>query len=293
MKKIILSFIILVILAGCINVLKKNKDADADQEKTGKDSTGLAAGLKDLSGERKISSLICQRWFNKDDQEAYDNSDGVHMKFPYRSLHFFTDSTMVKYPYLDLGFGKWSFNEADKTIHVQYEDGTKETYLIKAIGVKSMLIVNEDYPKNKIEMISDGIVEKDIKEDPFYYSNNRWRIKPKHAETDEEIKERLRQCIHFYHLYLKDNSDRNESSIMVHGIPSCFIWYDGGIGIKDKDKLDETWIDCFYNKEQAMKAYNIVNELNNKKYNWGNDSTETSWIKQSAPILQQMCDSLK
>jgi len=286
-KKIILPILIAVFLFGCHG---KKKKGDDDTSK----GSGIASNLKDLSSERQIIPLICQRWVNKEDQESYDNSNGIgNVNFPYRSMHFFPDFTVVKYPYMDLSFGKWGFDEATKTIHIQYENGEQEAYLIKAIGAKDMMWINQANPGHKIEMTAEGLVEKNSKEDPFYYSNELWRNKPTHAESETEIRERVRQCIHFYHLYLRDNAGRNEPSIMFRGLPSCFSWYTGGIGMQDKDKLDEQWINCFYDKDEAMQAYSIINdEVMTKKYDWG-DSTETNWIKQSASVLKQMGDSLK
>jgi hypothetical protein len=284
LKKIIPHLLSVIVFYSCAgNSSKDVKEADAK-----KDSTVI--GITDLSSVKQIPVLLCQTWVYKEDARDYDSSDGT-LDFPYRGISFFTDSTAVKEPHEDIQFGKWSFNNDDKTIHVKYENGKEVNYKIKAIGTKDLTLLKLNGDKEKIVLVADGKQEQDYKDDPYYFINNSWRIKPKHSETEEEIKERLKQCIRFYVLFFNDDIKKSSTTILFHGLPSCFNWYSGGIGLQHQDELDAKWIDCFYNKDQAMEAYNIVGKLIAKKYQW--DKNETNWVRQTAPILQQMYDSLK
>ena len=139
---------------------------------------------------------------------------------------------------------------------------------------------------------SDGIVHKRPEEDPFHPSNNRWRIKPSSSETDKQILDRVKQCIHFYALFFQDNHQRQETDISFIGLPNCFVWYNGGIGLPMEVELDNKWIDCFYSKKEALKGYQMLKTLIEKHVLvW--PEHPTSWIKETAEMLDQMHDKMK
>src|SRR6202012_326273 len=190
-----------------------------------------------------------QTWDNKDDAEAAQNSDGSgDLEMPYRGFVFFPDSTVVKNPREKMQYGHWVFNDDNKTIAIKYENGETEKYTINAIGANDMTLTKVGGDNTKLIFISDGKREKNSKDNPFYYTNNYWRIKPKAAETDAAIKERLQGNIHFYWLFLTDNSKRNSAAISFYELPSCFNWYTGGIGIVKENEVKPNWVNIFYNK---------------------------------------------
>lgn len=287
MKNVFLFIAIVAALAACsANTSKK------EESKVIIENAALSQAMIDLSSVKSISTLLCQNWENKDDAEQQANSDGSgDMDMPYRSFSFFSDCTVVKNPRGEILFGKWLLNENAKTIKIKYENGKTEDYKINAIGAKDMTLTKSGEESNKLVFVADGMQEKNSTDNPFYRSNNQWRIKPTTAETDEAIKDRLKASMHFYWLFLNDNINRNSNTISFYGLPSCFNWYSGGIGVVNETKLRSNWINTFYNKEQALKAHAIMEHLIMKKYVW--DSTQRNWLKQSAPILLQMQDSLK
>jgi hypothetical protein len=287
LKKTFLFSALTILLFGCgANTSKKD---DAIVAKT---DSAVYVGITDLSSTKSIYALLCQDWSYKDDADEVDSSDGASdLDIPYRSFSFFSDSTVVKNPRGEIQFGKWIFNNADKTISIKYKDGKTEKYKIRAIGVNDMTLTKNGEDKEKILLIADGKQEQNYTDDPFYISNNYWRVKPRQPESDAAIKERLRQCIRFYVLYFKDNIKRDATSISFYGLPSCFAWYTGGISIVNEEKLKAAWMNIFYNQQQALNAREIMEKLISKQYNW--DTTQTNWVRQITPVLQQMCDSLK
>ena len=113
---------------------------------------------------------------------------------------------------------------------------------------------------------------------------------PKKPEADSSIRNRLKAFLTFHILFYKDNIAREEKAISFYGFPTCIKWYAGGIFIIKKDELDETWFKCFYNKEQALKAYMMMDAIIGKKYNWPKE--KISWVKKNLIVLQQMYDRL-
>lgn len=242
-----------------------------------------------LTSSNSMSQLLSQNWENKEDVDdgILTNSKG-DLQIPFRSYCFFGDGSLVINPRDNIKFGKWVLDENSKKINVILEDGSKKIFHLNAIGVKSMLLQTDNSPAQKY--IADGKHHTSLSEDPFYVNNNKWRIKPAFSEPDVDIKKRVIQAVTFYSKFFNDNADRGYTSISMYGLPTCFNWYKGGIGIVSKDKLGKAWIDCFYNKEEALKGRQLLENVISKKYKW--DKTQTQWIKQSADVLLQMADTL-
>jgi hypothetical protein len=107
---------------------------------------------------------------------------------------------------------------------------------------------------------------------------NKALIKPHSPETAEQIRERIKNYVHFFALFFLDNHLRQETDISFIGLPSCFIWYNGGIGMEKMGDIQQTWKDCFYSEAQAMEGYrSLENILQSQVLKW--PEHPTSWIK--------------
>ena len=273
-----------IFIVGCNNTVKKTEEA-APKEDT------AAATLTDLSASTDIKKLLCQNWENKEDAEdAALSGGGDGLEIPYRGFSFFEDASVVENPRDKIRFGKWTLDEANKTINIEYTKGGKAQIKIVAIGAKQMILMNTADQK-KVEYKADAKMQQNLADDPFHASNNQWRIKPAKSESDSAIKLRTEQCVLFYSKFLADNANRGGNIISFVGFPSCFKWYRGGVSIKSPEKLEEKWINCYYNKAQAMKAYALLDGIIDKKYKWNKE--EAIWVKQSADVVRQMYDTLR
>ncbi|WP_460557764.1 hypothetical protein [Ferruginibacter profundus] len=262
------------------------------KEEKGKEATAaLAASLTDISSSTDAKTLLAQNWENKDDaQEAELSGSSAAFEMPYRGFSFFSDGSVVVNPRDAIRFGKWTLDAAGKGLTITYTDGGKAQYTIDKLDGKDLVLTGGS-DKKKIEYRGDGKVQKVLTDDPFYGSNNQWRIKPAKAESDEAIKKRLLDCVNFYNKLLKDKVARATTSPAVFiGLPPVFNWYDGSITVTGKDKLMDKWVNCFYNKEQAYKAQEMLENVIGKKYKW--DKTETNWLKKDGDVVQQIYDNL-
>ena len=251
----------------------------------------VATTLTDLAGVTDIKKLLCQDWENKEDaDDAALSGSGEGLEMPFRGFSFFDDGTLTESPRDKIKFGKWTLSEPDKIISIDYTKGGKAKYKIAAIGAKQMILMNTA-DKKQDEYRAGAKAHKTIADDPFYITNNQWRIKPAKPETADEIKLRTEQCVLFYAKYLADNAARGGNIISFTGLPACFKWYRGGVSIIAKDKLENRWLNCYYNKEQAMEGYALLDKIISKKYKW--DKEQKNWVKQSADVVQQMYDTLK
>lgn len=285
----ICAYLAILLLTGFIscseNASQKTGGVQAPAEEVS------AYRFTDLSAVTDIKKLLCQNWEHKEDAEdAAASGGGGSMEVPYRGMSFFADGSITENPRDNIRFGKWEYNDEKKLIDIVYDKGAKAHYKIGAIGPRQMILLNLA-DKSKTEYKSDAQAQMIPAEDPFYYTNNQWRIKPAHSETDSSIKLRVKQAVDFYAKFLNDNAGRGGNIISFVGLPTCFKWYSGGISITGQSKLEAKWINCFYNKDEAIKAQQMLEKIISKKYKW--NKAETNWVKQSADVLWQMKDSLR
>jgi hypothetical protein len=247
----------------------------------------IKKNIRDLSATENITELLCQQWEHAEDKQdaAYSNGEG-DLQLVYRGFAFFDDGTMLQNPHGELHTGTWNYDDALKIITVRQAKGATEKYKINAVAADELVLTKlgdadakqQTYSGQAIRHIQNAT-------DPFYPANNAWRIKPSRPETDAEIKQRAKDCLKFYLLYYNDNRVRDSSVISFAGFPTCFIWYGGGISIFTADKLPASWVNCFYNRQQALKAHAMMEDLVTKKYQW---SKGQNWVVMNAKVLKQM-----
>ena len=217
-------------------------------------------------------------------------------------LGLFPDhSTAINTP---CGFriGKWQLNKDTRELLLhwdlpgtgsQKDDRLRETkYIIRQIAMKQLeLEWNGEHGPVNVRLSAEALVHKRPAEDPFYPANNQWRVRSPGPETHEQIRMRIKNCVHFYALFFQDNHQRQEEEISFTRLPSCFIWYNGGIGMQPRATLDKSWIDCFYSPDQAMTGYELIEtELGKHQLKW--PEHPTSWVKQTGEVLEQLAGKL-
>jgi len=283
----------IVALLSCNNATDKKTDSKNDAGKsTGNSSaekTEYSNLVTDLSGSQDMYKILCQSWEHADDLDALkDMSDDSQIEIPFRSFYFFADGSFVKNPRNALDYGLWSYDDAGKTITLNYvlEKG-KDVYKIAALASDELKLVNKGVNSNTVLKFI-GLGKSFIKpeDDPYHISNNQWRLKPSQKEADAEIQKRLKDNLHFFVLFYRNAVAKDAKTANTWGLPACLKFYGGGIYITKKEQLNENWIKCFYNKDQAMKAYEIMDKVMDKKYAW--PKGETNWLKQNLSVLEQM-----
>jgi len=244
-------------------------------------------GLVSLANEKNIATLLCQDWVMDDDVEVVKDNGEPEGPYPYRCFYLFDDSTYTKNVRNTMEYGQWSYNKKKKTVTLKNSNRSWDQYKIVAIGPDDMMVVNTKINTiTKLRFISSGKKYANKNDDPFYIANNQWRIKPKASETDEQVRKRLKDCLHFYILFYQDNLAKGEQSISFYGLPTCLRWYKKGMQLIKKDALPANWFACFYNNEQAMKAYKLLSDAMLKKYKW--PEGKMSWVKMNLLVLQQI-----
>ena len=242
-----------------------------------------------LDTAENIYNILCQDWVMADDAESLEGmTESSQMEIPYRSLCFSTNGTFFKNPRNSFDYGTWQYNDATKTITINNSiERGKDVYKIAKIAYDEMTLVNTGIGSStNLKFIGPGKRYKNASDEPYSLENNRWRIQPTSKESDSAIHQRLKENLYFFILFYKSALAKNDKTVSFWGLPSCFKWYGGAIFIKKKDELKDNWINCFYNKDQAMKAYALADKLLSQKYDW--PKGERNWLKLNLAVVELM-----
>ena len=236
-------------------------------------------------------NLLCQYW-------ELDDADNPGMKdIEFKGggirylpgINFSVDSTLLENPKGSMTYGNFSLNQ--NKIIAKFDDGRKANYTILTLNDSILVLQRKGKEKDsKLYYSASNTYWPNPTENAFSKNNFSWVKKPKKEESPEEIKDRAKKCVQFFAYYFKGFANGKAKKITFNEVPSCFIWYEGGIYIQPEDKLDKKWIDCFYSNDQALKARQLLEDALAKKYDW--DTTQSSWVKQTALVLQQIHDKL-
>jgi hypothetical protein len=246
-----------------------------------------------LDTAENIYNALCQGWVMEDDALSLSGmKEDSKFEIPYRSFYFAANGTFVKNPRNAMDFGTWVYDDDRKTITLNYSvEGGIDKYKIAALAPDELKLVNAGINTSTIlKFISNASRIRNPEEDPFNLNNNRWRIKPLKKESDAAIHQRLKENIRFFILFYRAVIIKDDKEVSFWGLPSCFKWYGGGIYLKKEDELNDNWIRCFYNREQAMKAYKLADKILEQKYEW--PKNENNWLKLNLAVLEQMYEKM-
>lgn len=204
-------------------------------------------------------------------------------------LVFIQNGDIVENPAGQTFRGKYEiFNDS---IHVIYDDGSEGSYLIKSINKDSLYVQRTLGEKvSSILYIATNTWWPEVESNPFTRENMLWTIKSKEPESEDQIRQRVKDYVRFCQYYLEGYSRGGATKISFVGIPNIFNYYTGGVSIPSDDKLNKKWTDCFYDQKQAFDAYTMIRHVILKNYKW--DQKEPNWINQTGPVLKAMRDSL-
>ena len=247
-------------------------------------------------GTLSLEDVISQLWeFEDADRHHWDRVfwDRVTDTRQFPEMALFPDHSVVKNPRVNLQTGKWKLDKDTRQLQLLWAHGPAEIYIIRQVALKQMELYGVDTVRSPaiIMLSAKAIVHRRAVEDPYYPSNNEWRLKPAVSETRDQIRRRVKACVHFYSLFFLDNHRRQETDISFSGLPSCFEWYNGSFAMQSKASLDKKWVDCFYSEMQAWTAYDMLaDELEKRELKW--PEHPTSWVEQTGQVLDQLYNKL-
>jgi hypothetical protein len=274
-------------LFSCNN--ESTKKVSENEEQAGRDAkSGGSSDLIKLDTAKDVNNMLCQDWVLEGDADGIQGmEEDSKFEVPYRSFSLFPAGTFVKNPRNSFDYGSWNYDDASKMLTLNNTiSRSKDVYKVGAISYNKLELNNGA----DLKFIAPGKRFKNVNDEPYSLENNRWRIKPTAIESDSAIHQRLKENLKFFILFYKSALAKNDTIISFWGLPSCFKWYGGAIFIKKKEELKDNWINCFYNKEQAMQAYALADRLLGQKYDW--PKGERNWVKLNLAVVELMYKKL-
>jgi hypothetical protein len=106
-------------------------------------------------------------------------------------------------------------------------------------------------------------------DDPFSYSNNKWRMKPDRPESDAEILQRLKNHFRFYEKYFAWGHNSGQTVLNINGRASPFRFYGNGLQLVHYTNQPYEWKMLFYDTSDVKRAYLKVYDLfRRENFNW-------------------------
>jgi hypothetical protein len=242
-----------------------------------------------------LEDAISQVWKFDDADKSHWNKifwDTVNDVRQFPELALFPDHSALLNPRCGMKVGTWNLDKENGEMSLLWKDGSADLFIVRQRALKQMeLAWHRGGDLALVCLTSDAIVHRHPKEDPYYPDNVKWMVRPVTKETRDQLRARAKDCVHWYSLFFLDNNRRQATEISFTGLPSCFEWYNGGIGMQSRSGLDKKWIGCFYSEDQAYTAYSLIaDELEKHALKW--PEHPTSWIKQTGQVLQQLTGKL-
>lgn len=159
---------------------------------------------------------------------------------------------------------KWALN-SDKQIYLQHKDlaASNPEFTITLYRNDSLLL--ENILKNKsneelhIRLLFKKLKVADTIPDIFSPELNKWRERPLRAESDAEIKTRLKQVLYYYSAYFATLSSNQIPFFNINKIACPILFYSGGIGLK-KFHISDEWTKMFFDNRDAEKAHHQLDK---------------------------------
>ncbi|HVU58260.1 MAG TPA: hypothetical protein VHD83_24535, partial [Puia sp.] len=241
MNKLLLHYLfLLMVLSGCHH-------ASSSAHKDGSDTVSLPEVNTKTVSENTISDLdssmvslkafqslslegaLSQTWEFEDADKAHWNAifwDSATDARQYPEMALFPDHSALLNPRCGLKIGTWTLDKENGEMSLQWKDGSADLFIVRQRALRQMeLAWHRRGDMALVRLKSDAIVHKDMTTDPYYPANNKWRIRPTSPETHDQLRQRIKECIHWYSLFFLDNHLRQKTDITYIGFPSCFEWY--------------------------------------------------------------------
>ena len=208
-------------------------------------------------------------------------------------LSFFTDSTFSEVNVNgDYGTGKWELTDADSSLVMNYgirSEQYKVHFNRAGNGLREIELASVS--GKSLSLAGFGKSMEKFRDDPFYPANNIWRKKPARPESEKQIRDRLLRYISHNARLLNAAYIRKQQILSWEFSKGIIKIYNGGIGLVGREQIPQVWIDSFYSKEDALTAYEMIdNYLRTTSYK---GKATGNWVKDDYLILVSIFEGLK
>ncbi len=193
-------------------------------------------------------------WFFTHSSET-DQNDSAAIT-PASFLYLAPDHTYTR-DFKKFEYGQWKRN--DSVLMLTNEQQVTTSFPIKLLLGNELRLKSAERPILNFE--KQPAKFSSAADNPFSVDNNRWRITATKKETEQEIKNRLKNHFGFYEAYFKWALDAKLNSIDVRSTPSPIKIYGNGFALKNFDELPASWRSYFYDEDDCQKANDIIKDI--------------------------------
>jgi hypothetical protein len=253
----------------------------------------IAFIVSSCSAREKIS--VEKVWFYNDDLSQAEQVNNVltygsTSEYGFNGASFLnlrSDGKFTSY-FSAFDYGEWKMQ--DSILVLTNHNKGKLLLDVKQLDAKKMVCVNKDnrklYPFNGFpnEMTSD-------EENAFSISNNLWRVKANHKETDEELRLRLKNHFRWWEKYFAWALKNKMEVVDIRSTASVLEMYANGFELRYYDEQFPEWRNIFYDTANCWRAYEIVYYMMYKKnVNWPKTENRFEGFVSAFTQLQQWMD---
>jgi hypothetical protein len=189
-------------------------------------------------------------------------------------------------------YGKWKFVNSKKSIVLE-NNSLFDTLNLKSRIMNNQMMIQLTDINKKIKYECTRFIEitSDFKLDPFYNSNNVWRIKATISENENQLSNRLTNYIKHLACILKTATENNQKIVSFEFSQGIVKIYNGGIGINPISLISKNWLNTYFNEKDATTAHNMFKQyLRSNKYK---GSGTGNWYVDDYNILIGICNDAK
>ena len=250
------------------------------------DNVNQALNKTTLIGNWQLFDLSNSNSYENDgDDNLLKTAKSKEMIKEGKILSLFEDGT-----YTDIGgdgnytTGKWEYDKEKKVLRFTNSARFSTVPVKEEIinGHQTISLSNYSHGQ-ELKFLQIDKPLKDFHEDPLYFKNNLWRIKPATKETTKQLQERLANYFRHLAYILKSASERKQNVVSFQFSLGIVKIYNGGIGIYPLTIIPKTWMDTYYDNEDATSAYYLFrNYLTSHSYGGAGIG---NWIEDDYNIL--------
>lgn len=278
MKKISLLFAAICLLAvACKNEKSAEKPSTTTLsiEKNWSMSNHDTKNLPATGTAENLQKRMTEGWFGEKGRIGF-------------SWSFFADGKFTEVAGQVYRLGNWSKSADGKEISIAIGNTTPEKFSVKYLDSDSMAIEVPHKNGTKIYGFkSDGANYEQPEQNPFHPKNNVWRNPPEASETDEQLRARLKNHLHHLTLILEGAISHDLKVVSFRASPSPLNQFNGGVGILKDSDLPEAWINCFFNRADALKASRLLEKAMSTSENVKLDPKDF-WVKKNLAVLKSV-----
>ena len=240
-----------------------------------------------IIGSWKLSELTTH---DKESLAMYEQMESKFESAPSSKevvLHFYPDSSYSEVEGHKAKCGTWSYLNEKELKFGDYRLAIEEFEQEKSKNSLIVSIRNEkDNIESELRLVEEVEKLKDYKTDPFYPDNNKWRQRPTRKETNEQIRARLLNYVLHNAYILNAAHERNLNTVSFAHSKGIIKIFQGGIGVYPENNINKSWISCFYDEEDAMKAFYLFSSYLDRGV-YRAESTG-DWVKDDYEILMTL-----